>query len=1051
VTTPEGEATLTAMDRSAEPPLPAVSVVAGNKIGRYLVERRIGAGGMGVVYAARDTELGREVALKLVRPRAGFEAMEARLRREAKAMARLSHRNVVPVFDIGTHDRQLFIAMELVTGDTLRSWVAQPRPWRAVIQLFVKAGRGLESAHAGGLLHRDFKPDNVLIGAGDEPRITDFGLARDVGEADSVPSSPPITPVEGSALPQVTATGSLAGTPAYMAPEQLLGRLSGPKADQFSFCVALYEVLYGARPFRPSGPRPEGLIAEIRAGRIARPAATRGVPRWIHAALVRGLAYSPEQRWPSMAALVDALEGRRRARRIRIAAAAAGIAVVAGGAVGFSAMVHGRAEPARCLDLALKGNDATAILVCQEEYARTNDPWVGRELADALRRTGQLEPASTVATALLATPAQAGALYTLGKIAAREGRRDDAERSFKLASKLHREQNKWADSAGDLQGLALVSNDIVDQLVIYNAAIGDARRGDNPRIEAFSRVTAAGLLSELGARQAALGELDRARPALTQPRDAALYELSRGDALQNLGDNALAVAAFERARTGAESLSNARQALSARLNLVYSLAESGQLAVAANQLEEAGRLDPKDRMLAIRLSLEAQIAMRGGDLARAAELIERSVAATAPDETDQLFERNMERADIALRRGDAELAERAARRSIAAVEAMRSSHAPVELRSWMITDRRIPYEQLFASLARRGDAAGALVVLDQIRGLGVLAGLAHGDGATASAAASPAVSHDAGLGFPVEDLARLFPQLQRSALATPVGEPAIRDAVRTGSLLALVVARDELWRIAADAGQLRAESLGPVALVLPQIDRLRASPGDREIAAALGERLVPAALARTTDQVLHVVLDEPLAGLPIAALRIGDRRLIAARPIARVARPSDLGCAAAPPDGHGDGRIIEIDAASADATRGALLAAGRSDLLQIAAPVERDALGDALVLRDGRLRALEIAGHASAPGQVVIAAQRAPGAPISIDLAMAYLAAGSDQVIAALRPTPAAVHHRLAELLRADHGDLVRALARLQTTEDPAGDDWLGFAAFGRERCKLQR
>jgi serine/threonine-protein kinase len=131
------------MDRLGEAPRSIAELAEGGKVGRYVIERRLGAGGMGVVYAARDTALGRDVALKIVRPRADVDAMQARLRREAKAMARLSHRNVVPVFDIGTHDGQLFIAMELVAGDTLRSWVVLPRPWRRVVQLFARAGRGL--------------------------------------------------------------------------------------------------------------------------------------------------------------------------------------------------------------------------------------------------------------------------------------------------------------------------------------------------------------------------------------------------------------------------------------------------------------------------------------------------------------------------------------------------------------------------------------------------------------------------------------------------------------------------------------------------------------------------------------------------------------------------------------------------------------------------------------------------------------------------------------------------------------------------------------------
>ncbi|HEX8111392.1 MAG TPA: serine/threonine-protein kinase, partial [Kofleriaceae bacterium] len=255
---PDGDATLTAMDRSGEPPRPIAELGPGARIGRYVIERRIGAGGMGVVYAARDSELARDVALKIVRPRAEVDAMQARLRREAKAMARLSHPNVVPVFDIGLHEGQLFIAMELIAGETLRSWVAQPRPWRSVVALFQKVGRGLEAAHAAGLLHRDFKPDNVVVGPGDEPRITDFGLARELD--DRAGSAAALAEGSDSELSLITRTGSLAGTPAYMAPEALLGRQSGAAADQFSFCVSLFEVLHGARPFRPAAPRSEALI-----------------------------------------------------------------------------------------------------------------------------------------------------------------------------------------------------------------------------------------------------------------------------------------------------------------------------------------------------------------------------------------------------------------------------------------------------------------------------------------------------------------------------------------------------------------------------------------------------------------------------------------------------------------------------------------------------------------------------------------------------------------------------------------------------------------------
>ncbi len=1050
---PEGDITLTAAERPAEPALPVPELAIGTTIGRYLVERRLGAGGMGVVYAARDTELARDVALKIVRPRAEVGVMQERLRREAQAMARLSHPNVVPVFDIGTHEGQLFLAMELVAGDTLRSWVGSPRPWPAVVSLFVKAGRGLEAAHAAGLLHRDFKPDNVMIGPGDVPRITDFGLAREFDEDVAATAG---AAGQGGELSQVTATGGVAGTPAYMAPEQLLGHPGGPRADQFSFCVALFEVLYGTRPF-PREPRFDGLIAAIRAGRIVKPAAPGSIPGWLHAVVVRGLAFDPDERWPSMRALVGAIErGLRRRRRLGAIGLASALAIiaVAGSIAVARSRGRERAASARCVDVAARANDATTILVCQDEYVRTNDPQVGSELANALRRTGKRREAETVARELLATPAQADALYTLGKIAIDEDRRDDAERALRRASELHRKLARWADSATDLQALAGVSNDFVDQLVGFDQAVSDARRGGDARIEAYCHLSAADILSTIGARSGALGELERAGPLLSDAADLLQLELARGNVYQNLGNHALAAAAFERARVRAEAVTSARFARSARLNLAYSLVESGRLADAAVELQAASALDPDDQQLTIRLALEAQIARRGGDLVRAAELIDRAIAAADKDDTEDLLDGDVDRAEIALERGELATAEQSARRAIGRIEALRSTRPPIELRSWMLTERRIPYELLFVTLARRGDAAGALVVFDRYRGLGVLAGLVHGDG---DGAPAPGPSGLAGLAFPVAELARGFSSLQASTLATPAPEAATLDAVRAASLLVLVVAHGELWRITAEAGRLQIAPLGQLEALRPRLDQLRATPGDRTIAAALGDLLVPAELARPSERVLHVVLDDPLAWLPVAALRVGGRRLIAARPIVRAARPSDLGCAARP---QGPARVVMIGeagdlaargaAVSPGATRASLFGAAPGDLLHVTARIERDALGDALVLHDGRVRALEIAGHSASAARVVLA-EGDTGSTGTTPLAMAFLAGGADQVIAAVRPVSRAMTERLTEqLVRADAPDLVRALARLQAAEDRSGeadDQWLGFAAFGRATC----
>ena len=224
-----------------------MAIARGSELGRYLVLDELGAGGMGVVLSAYDPQLDRRVALKLVRPELcrGAAAAEARarLQREAQAMARFSHPNVVTVFDVGTVDEQLFVAMEFVSGD-LAAWLEdEARAWRKVVQIFVEAGRGLAAAHAVELVHRDFKPANVLIDPDERPRVTDFGLVAALAEEGvAVVTDASARDASDAALDLTVSAGRrILGTPAYMAPEQFEGTSVDDKADQFAFCVALYE------------------------------------------------------------------------------------------------------------------------------------------------------------------------------------------------------------------------------------------------------------------------------------------------------------------------------------------------------------------------------------------------------------------------------------------------------------------------------------------------------------------------------------------------------------------------------------------------------------------------------------------------------------------------------------------------------------------------------------------------------------------------------------------------------------------------------------------
>ncbi len=299
-------------------------------LGRYQIRELIGSGAFGKVYRARDPELDRDVALKVMSADTPVNdaSDRATLLREARTMASLGHPNVVAVHDAGVVDDagrvRVFIAMELVEGASLRSWLASPRSPEAVLELMRQVGRGLAAAHAAGIVHRDLKPDNILVGDDGRARVVDFGLAR----------SHAGTPAPGAApVDRVRLAGAIVGTPAYMAPE-LLGAepaTADAKSDQFAFCVTLWEALHGERPF---GGR---TIDELRAA-MAVPltrARSADIPARVQHALLRGLAIAPGERFPSMAELLAALEPRRS--RAILAAALLAAAAAGGLAIGIAA------------------------------------------------------------------------------------------------------------------------------------------------------------------------------------------------------------------------------------------------------------------------------------------------------------------------------------------------------------------------------------------------------------------------------------------------------------------------------------------------------------------------------------------------------------------------------------------------------------------------------------------------------------------------------------------------------------------------------------------
>ncbi|MDQ3338639.1 MAG: serine/threonine protein kinase [Myxococcota bacterium] len=290
----------------------ALDLQVGGSIGRYRLDSRIGAGAMGVVWCALDPQLDRRVAIKVLHPNLA-RSVEAsnRLLREARAMAKLSHRAVVTVHDAGEVDGRLFLAMELVEGTTLGQMLrtrttAERRDWRRWLDMVLTAGRGLEAAHGAGVLHRDFKPDNVLVDTKGRVCVADFGLAT-LGEDLSQPISERMSKL---AL-ELTTTGALLGTPAYMSPQQLRGEAIDARADQFNFCVTTYEALYGRRPFASDGTGLqiiESLEASIERGELLPAPVDSDVPEQVLDVLRLGLAAKAEDRWPDMTSLLAALE-----------------------------------------------------------------------------------------------------------------------------------------------------------------------------------------------------------------------------------------------------------------------------------------------------------------------------------------------------------------------------------------------------------------------------------------------------------------------------------------------------------------------------------------------------------------------------------------------------------------------------------------------------------------------------------------------------------------------------------------------------------------------
>jgi tetratricopeptide (TPR) repeat protein len=596
-------------------------LLPGTLFDRYVIEDRLGAGAMGMVYAARDPELDRRVAIKLLHPGRGDAQ---RLSREAQALARVTHPNVVAVHDVGTREGDVFIAMELVRGQTLRAWLGAPRSLPEILDKLGAAGRGLAAAHAAGLVHRDFKPENVLVGDDDRARVTDFGLARANAEdgLDGTTGAPQV----GSPLSlALTETGTLLGTPVYSSPEQLAGERVGPAGDQFSFCVTAYEALYGIRPFEAT--TLEELVRRIAAGELAPPPAGRRVPARVHRAVLRGLRADPAERYPSMEALLGELAyvARRRAPWL-----VAGATVIAGTAVVIALVATRSAEPPG--------------LACDSRAALAG-VWDADVAAKTRKMFDDDHPGSPQVYEQFAARVDR---YTADWVTARDqvcaghGAASEAE----LAPRAQCLDASLAQLAGSIQALAtdrpvparLYREDDLVPVVMCTARTGNVPSG--PEAAIVKQVVAVRIeLGQVRAQRAA-GRTQRARDLLAgavshagalgyQPLQAEVAEAA-GNLAADLGELDEAAAQLRRAITLAELTSYDQLKAEALVALVEVLVRQGLLDEAGHNADLAeaatSRIGGDLELEADLLVARAHIATAHGQLDAAIELVTRALA-----------------------------------------------------------------------------------------------------------------------------------------------------------------------------------------------------------------------------------------------------------------------------------------------------------------------------------------------------------------------------------------------------------------------------------------
>jgi eukaryotic-like serine/threonine-protein kinase len=606
--------------RSADTVVPATLPAApaapalppGTVVGRYVIEGPLGEGGMGVVYLAHDPQLERRVALKLLRPdasQAGEDSSggRSRLVREAHAMAKLNHPNVVVIYDSGIFGDQVFLAVEVVEGTDMKKWLAAPHGWREILEVFLKAGRGLAAAHAAGLVHRDFKPENVLIGRRGEVKVTDFGLARAavqdrLGAAvELLTAAAPAEIVSDQVLvTPLTRDGAVSGTPGYMAPEQMLGRGGDARTDEFSFCVALYRALYGELPFK-------GRLDPLGPNEIKPPTKGSHVPTWVRRALLRGLSIKPEARYDTLPELLDSLADDPAVSRRRVLVAG-GVVLLLLAAVGGTALFVQRQR--------------AAADPCHDPEGKLAGIWddvVRSRVRAAFAATGTPDAASTAAYAEKAMDRATGAWLA----------------AYHDACQATRERHVQSEAALNLR------LDCLDEERFDLRAAEDLMSHPDPK-KLTAAIGAAGKLplpSEC-ADARALSVVEQPTAERRPQIEALRLRLARGRALQGVGRQADAIEVLKSLPDEAEALDAKRLEAEAILDLArsYNAAgglegyqKAGALAERGVRLAEAAHLDQLAPLAAVQVALDdALLGRPASDVDAALERARSAVRRVGP-------------------------------------------------------------------------------------------------------------------------------------------------------------------------------------------------------------------------------------------------------------------------------------------------------------------------------------------------------------------------------------------------------------------------------------